>query len=97
MFFGNFNSKTTCLLKLGPIFHQAAKLGKASRNAYNPGLWLIFYDLLKNWVAEGVTSEVNDFKCSYKNWFEKIKVRYSSVFLEHIGVAMDYLMKMFME
>ena len=29
---------------------------------------------MKNWVAEGVTSEVNDFKCSYKNWFEKIKV-----------------------
>ena len=62
------------MVKSGPIFGQAAKLGKASRNAYNPGLWLIFYDLLKNWVAEGVATEVNVFKCSYKNWFEKIKV-----------------------
>ena len=37
------------------------KLGKASRDAYNlnRGGWLILQDLLKNWVAEGVASEVN--------------------------------------
>jgi hypothetical protein len=36
LFFGNFNFKTT-----GLIFGQAAKLGKASRDTYNPGLRLI--------------------------------------------------------
>ena len=49
------------MIKSGPIFEQAAKLGKASRDAYNPGLWLILLDLLKNWVAEGVAFDVNDF------------------------------------
>ena len=38
-----FNFKTIFLLKLGSIFDQAAKLGKASRDAYNPGLLLIFF------------------------------------------------------
>jgi hypothetical protein len=38
-----------------------AKLGKAPLDAYNWEGWLIFTDLLKKWVAEGVTSEVNDF------------------------------------
>ena len=47
------------------IFDQAAKLGKASRDAYNQGLLLILQDLLKNWVAEGVTSDVNDFTVEY--------------------------------
>jgi hypothetical protein len=60
-FFGKINFKTTFLLKSGLIFDQAAKLGKASRDAYNPGLWLILLDLLKNWVAESVSSDVNDF------------------------------------
>ena len=41
LYFGNINFETTCLLKSDPIFDQAAKLGKASRNAYDPGLWLI--------------------------------------------------------
>ena len=50
------------MVKSGLIFDQAAKLGKASRDAYNLGLWLIFQDLLKNWFAEGVASDVNDFK-----------------------------------
>ena len=49
------------MIKSGPIFDQAAKLGKASRDAYNPCLWLILLDLLKNWVAESVSSDVNDF------------------------------------
>ena len=49
------------MVKSCPIFDQAAKLGKASRDAYNQGLLLILQDLLKNWVAEGVTSDVNDF------------------------------------
>ena len=35
------------MVKSCPIFDQAAKLGKASRDAYNPGLLLILYDLLK--------------------------------------------------
>ena len=59
--FGNFNLKTTSILKAGLIFYQAAKLGKSSRNAYNSGLLLILQDLLKNWVAEGVASDINDF------------------------------------
>ena len=41
MFFGNFNSKTTFLLKSNPIFDEAAKLGKTSWNAYNQEGWLI--------------------------------------------------------
>ena len=49
------------MVKSGPIFDQAAKLGKASMYAYNPGLLLILYDLLKNWVAKGVASDVNNF------------------------------------
>ena len=44
-FFGDFNFKTTFLLKSGTIFHQTAKLGKTSRDTYNPGLWLILLDL----------------------------------------------------
>ena len=43
------------------LFDKLAKLDKASQDAYNPGGWLILYDRLKNWVAEGVASEVNDF------------------------------------
>ena len=37
-----------------------AKLGKASWDAYDREGWLILYELLKNWIAEGVASEVND-------------------------------------
>ena len=44
---------------------QLAKLDKASQDTYNPGLWLILLDLLKNWVAEGVASVVNDFNSQY--------------------------------
>ena len=29
------------MVKSCPIFDQAAKLGKASRDTFNPGLWLI--------------------------------------------------------
>ena len=50
--------KPLTIVKSGPIFDQAAKLGKTSRSAYNPGLWLVLYALLKNWV---VASNVNDF------------------------------------
>ena len=39
--FGNFNFKPLTMVKSGPIFDQAAKLGKASRDAYNTELWLI--------------------------------------------------------
>ena len=42
------------------LFHKVAKLGKASWDAYNQGGWLISKDLLKNWIAEGVASELND-------------------------------------
>ena len=34
-FFGNFDNKTTFLLKSGPIFDKASKLGKATQDAYN--------------------------------------------------------------
>ena len=44
------------------FFEELAKLGKASQDAYNPGLWLILQDLFKNYVAEGVTFDVNDVK-----------------------------------
>ena len=40
------------MVKSCPIFDQAAKLGKASMDAYNAGLLLILKDLLKNWVAK---------------------------------------------
>ena len=50
------------MVKSGPIFDQAAKLGKASRDAYNPGLWLILQALLKNGVAKGVASDPHDTK-----------------------------------
>ena len=46
--------------KIRPNFVEAAKLGKAICDAYNLEGWLILYALLKNWVAEGVVSEVND-------------------------------------
>ena len=59
--FGNLNFKTTLLLKSGPLFNQAAKPGKASRDAYNPRLWLILKNLLKNWVAKSVASDIDDF------------------------------------
>ena len=38
-----------------------AKLGKSNQDAHNPGKWLILLALLKNWLAEGVASDVNDF------------------------------------
>ena len=41
LFFGNFNFKTTFLLKSGLIFDKAAKLGKTSWDAYNQRGWLI--------------------------------------------------------
>ena len=40
---------------------KAAKLGKASGDAFNRGAWIILCDLLKKWIAEGVPSEVQDF------------------------------------
>jgi hypothetical protein len=48
------------MVKSGLIFDQAAKLGKASRDAYNPGLRLILQALLKNGVAEGDASDPHD-------------------------------------
>ena len=59
--FDKINFLTTFLLKLGQIFDKVAKLGKSTQVAYNPGKWLILEALLKNWVAEGIASNVNDF------------------------------------
>ena len=59
--FDNINFSTTLLLKLGQIFDEVAKLGKSTQDTYNRGWWLILWDLLKNWVAKGVASDVNDF------------------------------------
>ena len=39
--FGNFSFKITFLLKLGPIFEEVAKLGKASWDPYNREGWFI--------------------------------------------------------
>ena len=47
---------------ISALCDKRAKLGKASQDAYNPVLWLILQDLLKNYVAEGVTFDVNDVK-----------------------------------
>ena len=55
-----FNEKINSWMILA-LHDEAAKLCKASLDAYNRGGWLIFKDLLKNWVAEGVSFEVNDF------------------------------------
>ena len=41
---------------------KLAKLGKAAQDTYNWKEWLILKALLKNWVAEGVASEVNDYQ-----------------------------------
>ena len=43
------------------LCNKLAKLGKASQDAYKPGKWLILSALMKNWVAEGIASDVNDF------------------------------------
>ena len=47
------------------LFDKVVKLGKASWDAYNQGGWLISSDHLKNWIAEGVASEVNDFMLDF--------------------------------
>ena len=59
LFFGDFNSKTTFLLKSGTIFDDVAKLGKATWDAY---ILTNFVSPLKNWVAKGVISKVNYFR-----------------------------------
>ena len=48
------------------LFDIAAKLCKASEDAYNQGGWQIFKDLLNEWVAKNVASDPYDFivKCS---------------------------------
>ena len=40
--------------------YELAKLGKASQDSNNPGLWLILQDLLRNWVGKGVASDVKN-------------------------------------
>ena len=57
----DFDVKNSLWKSIFCTFGQGAKLGKASWDAYNPKGWLISLDLLKNWVAEGVPSKVNDF------------------------------------
>ena len=37
-----------------------SKLGKASWDGYDQGGWLTLKDLLKNWIAKDVASEVTD-------------------------------------
>ena len=49
------------LLKSCPIYDEAAKLCKASKDAYNQERWLILEERLIERVAEGVASEVHDF------------------------------------
>jgi hypothetical protein len=56
------------MVKSYPIFDQAAKLGKASRDTYKPGLLIFMYVLFKNCVAEGVSSDVNDFTMQVSSW-----------------------------
>ena len=54
-------SKPLYSLTLCPIFDEAAKLCKASKDAYNWEGWLISKDLLNEWIAIGVIFEVLDF------------------------------------
>ena len=54
----------------GTSLNEAAKIAKASRNAYNQEGWIIQQDLSKNWVAKGVASEVNNFTNYYRSYFE---------------------------
>ena len=42
------------------IFCTLRQAGKASQDAYNPGKLLNVLALMKNWVAEGIASDVND-------------------------------------
>ena len=74
LIFGNFNFKTTFLLKSGLLFDEAAKLGKATRNAYNLGGRLILLALLKNRVAEGVASYSHDTTPQISSFDEYISV-----------------------
>ena len=69
IFFGNLNFKTTSILKAGPILEEAAKLGKATWDAYNLGGWLILEALLKNWVAKGVASKIHDFTSQHSMYY----------------------------
>ena len=83
LFFGNFNFKNTFLPKSGPIFDEAAKLGKASKDAYYSGLQLILLDLLKNLFAKGIASKVNDFITHVREYF---KVQISFTLFQNILV-----------
>jgi len=51
------------------LWDKFAKLGKASQDAYNPGKWLILHALMKNWVAEGIASDVN---VQQRSWNRKV-------------------------
>ena len=42
-------------------FDEVANLGKAFKDAYNLGGWLIFQELLNEWVIEVVTFDPHDF------------------------------------
>ena len=39
-------------------FDEDTKIDKAYKDAYNRGEWLILLDLLNEWVAKGVTSDL---------------------------------------
>ena len=56
-----FTQKISFESPIFALFDEAAKLGKASGDAYNWGRQLILYDLLNEWVAKGVASGVKDF------------------------------------
>ena len=62
-YFFHISFKNPLYLKSRPIFDKAAKLCKASEDAYNWEGWLIFSDLLNEWVAKGVAvdAEKRDF------------------------------------
>ena len=81
-FFGNFNLKTTLLLKSGLNFDEAAKLGKASKDPNDQGGGLILQHILNEWVAEGVAFNIKYLYTSLF-WYSKndgTNEGYSSVF-----------------
>ena len=60
-FFGNFNFKTTSNGKIMPDFWPGCKARQSIQGCLKSGLLLILEDLLKNWVAEVVASDVNNY------------------------------------
>ena len=83
MIFGNFNFKTTLLLKSCSLFDEATKLCKTTKDVFNRGGLLILQDLLEELVTEGLTSNSHD--STYEFW--------SSMFWQYLGYCSSCKLK----